>query len=119
MALLTRHRWPGNVRELANIVERLSILHAGLPVEAEDVAAVISIDGDGRRGVAPTPTLPDPSSLDASLSETLDDYEKMLITRALSMAAGNVAEAARRLKTDRPNLYRRMRRLGISIGGEE
>ena len=43
----------------------------------------------------------------------------MLITRALSMAAGNVAEAARRLKTDRPNLYRRMRRLGISIGGEE
>jgi two-component system nitrogen regulation response regulator NtrX len=43
----------------------------------------------------------------------------MLITRALSVAAGNVAEAARRLKTDRPNLYRRMRRLGISIGGEE
>jgi two-component system nitrogen regulation response regulator NtrX len=43
----------------------------------------------------------------------------MLITRALSMAGGNVAEAARRLKTDRPNLYRRMRRLGISIGGEE
>ena len=35
------------------------------------------------------------------------------------VAAGNVAEAARRLKTDRPNLYRRMRRLGISIGGEE
>jgi two-component system nitrogen regulation response regulator NtrX len=53
------------------------------------------------------------------LSETLDDYEKMLITRALSMAGGNVAEAARRLKTDRPNLYRRMRRLGISISGEE
>jgi two-component system nitrogen regulation response regulator NtrX len=53
------------------------------------------------------------------LSETLDDYEKMLITRALSVAGGNVAEAARRLKTDRPNLYRRMRRLGISIGGEE
>jgi two-component system nitrogen regulation response regulator NtrX len=57
--------------------------------------------------------------LDSSLSETLDEYEKMLITRALSMANGNVAEAARRLKTDRPNLYRRMRRLGISIGGEE
>jgi len=119
MALLTRHRWPGNVRELANIVERLSILHAGVPVEAQDVADVISIDGDGRRGSAPAPTLPDPSALDASLSETLDDYEKVLITRALSMAAGNVAEAARRLKTDRPNLYRRMRRLGISIGGEE
>jgi transcriptional regulator with GAF, ATPase, and Fis domain len=119
MALLTRHRWPGNVRELANIIERLSILHAGTPVEAEDVAAVIAIDNDGRRGSAPTPALPDPSALDTSLSETLDDYEKMLITRALSMAGGNVAEAARRLKTDRPNLYRRMRRLGISMSGEE
>ncbi|PYP66497.1 MAG: Fis family transcriptional regulator, partial [Gemmatimonadetes bacterium] len=112
MALLTRHRWPGNVRELANIVERLAILHAGLPVEAEDVKAVLSIDADGRRGSAPAAPLPDPSALDASLSETLDEYEKMLITRALSVAAGNVAEAARRLKTDRPNLYRRMRRLG-------
>jgi two-component system nitrogen regulation response regulator NtrX len=119
IALLTRHRWPGNVRELANIIERLSILHAGVPVETEDVAAVISIDNDMRRGNAATLALPDPSALDASLTETLDDYEKVLITRALSMAGGNVAEAARRLKTDRPNLYRRMRRLGISMGGEE
>jgi len=119
MVLLTRYRWPGNVRELANIVERLSILHAGSPVEAEDVAAVISVDGDGRRGSTPTPALPNPSALDSSLSDTLDEYEKVLITRALSMAGGNVAEAARKLKTDRPNLYRRMRRLGISIGNEE
>jgi two-component system nitrogen regulation response regulator NtrX len=34
------------------------------------------------------------------------------------MAGGNVADAARRLKTDRPNLYRRMRRLGIANGTE-
>ena len=119
MAVLTRHRWPGNIRELANIVERLAILHAGAPVEEDDVAAVLAIDGDARRIAAPPAPLPDPSVLDASLSETLDEYEKMLITRALSMAGGNVAEAARRLKTDRPNLYRRMRRLGISIGGDE
>ena len=37
--------------------------------------------------------------------------------RALSSAGGNVAEAARRLKTDRPNLYRRMKRLGVAEGG--
>ncbi|WP_343123348.1 helix-turn-helix domain-containing protein [Gemmatirosa kalamazoonensis] len=36
------------------------------------------------------------------------------LARALAAAAGNVAEAARRLQTDRPSLYRRMKRLGIS-----
>jgi two-component system nitrogen regulation response regulator NtrX len=51
--------------------------------------------------------------LDASLTDTLDEYERVLITRALSVAGGNIAEAARRLQTDRPNLYRRMKRLGI------
>jgi two-component system nitrogen regulation response regulator NtrX len=52
----------------------------------------------------------------APLAEALDAYERTLITRALAAADGNVTEAARRLETDRPNLYRRMRRLGIALG---
>ena len=111
--LLARYRWPGNVRELANIVERLSILHGGQTVTAAHVREVLHIDGrNGGRGEAPA--LPDPTVLDQPLAETLDEFERVLITRALSVAGGNVAEAARRLKTDRPNLYRRMRRLGIT-----
>jgi two-component system nitrogen regulation response regulator NtrX len=61
------------------------------------------------------PPLPEPT-LDRPLNDALDAFERTLITRALSMAKGNVADAARRLKTDRPNLYRRMRRLGIEWG---
>ena len=112
---LTRRAWPGNVRELANIVERLAILHAGRVVSENDVAAVLPAERISRTMTTP---LPDPASLDRPLSDTLDDYERTLITRALSMASGNVADAARRLKTDRPNLYRRMRRLGIAVGNE-
>ena len=37
-----------------------------------------------------------------------------LIRESIAKAHGNVAEAARELETDRANLYRRMRRLGIS-----
>ena len=105
---LHHYRWPGNVRELANIVERLSILHTGGDVTEAEVRAVLPVD----RAAAQAP-LPDPAALDHSLTDTLDDYERTLISRALSMAGGNVAEAARKLKTDRPNLYRRMRRLGL------
>ena len=114
LALLARYRWPGNVRELANIVERLAILHAGGDVDEPDVRAVLPVDGGARR----SEPLPDPASLDSSLSDTLDEHERMLIVRALSAAGGNVAEASRRLKTDRANLYRRMRRLGIPVGDE-
>jgi two-component system nitrogen regulation response regulator NtrX len=116
----TRHAWPGNVRELANIIERLAILHAGKVVDDVAVAAVLPVDrgGRGNHQTPQTPPLANRASLDHSLSDTLDEYERVLISRALSMASGNVAEAARRLRTDRPNLYRRMRRLGIAIGVE-
>jgi two-component system, NtrC family, nitrogen regulation response regulator NtrX len=108
---LQQHRWPGNVRELANIVERLAILHAGRSVTAEHVREVLPAAVDA---AARDRSLPDPATLDGPLSETLDDFERLLIQRALSMAQGNIAEASRRLKTDRPNLYRRMKRLGIA-----
>ncbi len=115
LSLLAQYRWPGNVRELANIVERLAILHAGADVDERDVRAVLPMDGGARRAETP---LPDPSLLDESLTDTLDGHERTLIVRALSAAGGNVAEASRRLRTDRANLYRRMRRLGIPVGDE-
>jgi two-component system nitrogen regulation response regulator NtrX len=114
LAILMRHRWPGNVRELANTVERLAILQQGGEVTASDVAAVLPVARDAK-GAGGAPPLPEPS-LDRPLNDALDEYERTLIARALSMAQGNVADAARRLKTDRPNLYRRMRRLGIEWG---
>jgi transcriptional regulator with GAF, ATPase, and Fis domain len=48
----------------------------------------------------------------------LDEYERELITAALTQAQGNMAEAARILQTDRANLYRRMRRLGVEKSAE-
>jgi two-component system nitrogen regulation response regulator NtrX len=104
------------VRELANIIERLSILHAGQPVGEAEVRGVLPVTAGATRGeglVLPA-ELPDREGLDVKLSEALDAYERVLIVRALSASNGVVAEAARRLQTDRPNLYRRMKRLGIA-----
>jgi transcriptional regulator with GAF, ATPase, and Fis domain len=52
------------------------------------------------------------------LSDALDEFERGLISAALTQAEGNVAEAARVLQTDRANLYRRMRRPGIEKAAE-
>ena len=108
---LQRHSWPGNVRELANIVERLVILHPGERITPREVAQVLLVDEESPVRHA---ELPDAEQLDTPLNDLLDEYERLLITRALAMANGNIAEAARRLKTDRPNLYRRMKRLGVA-----
>jgi len=56
--------------------------------------------------------------LGRSLTDALDEYERELITAALTQAQGNMAEAARILQTDRANLYRRMRRLGVEKSAE-
>jgi DNA-binding NtrC family response regulator len=106
--LLAAYSWPGNVRELANVVERLAILAAGELVTADEVSRVLPPDG-----TAPEDMLETGPWTDVELSRALDRYERALIARALSAAHGNVADAARKLSTDRANLYRRMRRLGL------
>jgi two-component system nitrogen regulation response regulator NtrX len=120
LGALSGYRWPGNVRELANVVERLAILHAGSTVGRAEVVQVIpataadpftTAAGGGTSSTDEAlPTLP--------LSDAIDAYERRLISAALAQSDGNVAEAARRLQTDRPNRYRRMRRLGLAALGE-
>jgi two-component system nitrogen regulation response regulator NtrX len=102
LEVLARYAWPGNVRELANLVERLSIL-SGPTVDAAAVRQVLP------GGVASVP----PVALGRPLTDSLDDYERALIAAAVAQADGNIAEAARVLQTDRANLYRRLRRLGM------
>ena len=107
MEALSRHPWPGNVRELLNFMERLAILHPGTRVEADGVFEFLNlpirpgsvpayVDGDSR-----------------TLSERLDHFESKLIEGALAASDGNMTDAAARLQTDRANLYRRVKRLGL------
>ncbi len=117
MAMLASYDWPGNVRELANIIERMLIV-GGQEIDAAAVrrvlprAAGLRTDPFGvpaaQPGAAGTVDLGG-----RSLPNALDDYERLLISDALQRANGNVAEAARALQTDRANLYRRMKRLGL------
>ncbi|HNQ35158.1 MAG TPA: helix-turn-helix domain-containing protein [bacterium] len=107
MDRLLRHPWPGNVRELKNIVERLLVLHADVPVlETAHLEGVLL-------GPAVNPKLQPENK---SLEEALQEYEKFLIGEAIKKSGGVKSRAAEILRTTRRILSYRMEKLGLSNG---
>jgi two-component system nitrogen regulation response regulator NtrX len=113
LSMLEEYPWPGNVRELANVVERLAILHPGTEISSRELNEVLRPEAHSPRAQKEPSGAEENQGERKPLVDALDSYERNVIRQALADAKGNVAEAARRLQTDRPNLYRRMRRLGI------
>ncbi|BEU28185.1 sigma-54 dependent transcriptional regulator [Paraburkholderia caribensis] len=102
---LLTHSWPGNVRELRNAVERVNALSPGPVVTETDLTLLTGGTASGS---------PLPACLyDVPLAEALQLVEREAIRRALDVAGGNRAEAARRLGISRQSLYTRMAALGI------
>ena len=50
-----------------------------------------------------------------NLRQCVDDFQKNLISDVLMQTKGNWSEAAKRLSTDRANLSRLAKRLGIQV----
>lgn len=117
---LQRHSWPGNVRELLNLLERVAILGGGERVDAD---LLRSLMGGSRRseqlagGSVQNASPGGASHLhvmgESGLATYLEYVERTVIQEALEVAGSNVAEAARLLQSDRANLYRKMKRLGM------
>jgi two-component system response regulator AtoC len=109
---LRGYDWPGNVRELRNVVERSVLLSAGsafpetwLPgVGRSKPAAGATDDGRVLRFV-----------LDGR--ESLDDWERRVLSAALAQTEGNVSAAARLLGMSRQTLRYRLEKYGI--GGDD
>jgi len=115
IAQLQKHTWPGNVRELMNLVERMSILHAGKEVD------VAQLPEKYRFGVeSELPETTGGSRSDRSLPEEgidLKDFltrtEIQMIEDALDRTGGVVAKAAELLGLGRTTLVEKMKKLGI------
>jgi DNA-binding NtrC family response regulator len=101
MKQLVAHDWPGNVRELLHVVERACVMHT---------SEILDVD-DFDLGPRTSSISSDPESLD--LRASVEALERDLVHRALKRANGNRAEAARLLGIARPQLYAKMKQLGI------
>ncbi|MBE0569349.1 MAG: sigma 54-interacting transcriptional regulator [Deltaproteobacteria bacterium] len=97
-SFLAGHPWPGNVRELRNLCERLTVVHAGKPVDAAFLTHLMEYRGSTR------PPRGEPGDM--------EDIE-----RALAQAGGRIARAAEILGVHRATLWRRCKRLSRAKNG--
>jgi len=96
---LRQHSWPGNVRELDHVVERAVLLTSGNTISVFDLALRSALD----------------TTVSARLEElSLEEVERLLISKALSRFDGNANRAAEALGLSRSALYRRLQKYGLS-----
>jgi DNA-binding NtrC family response regulator len=96
---LREHAWPGNVRELDHVVERALLMSSSTVVTPFDLA--LQPKSDAR--------------LTGRLEEmSLEEVERVLITKALGRFEGNANRAAEALGLSRSALYRRLQKYGLS-----
>jgi len=119
LAALLRYPWPGNVRELENMIERGVILAAPQGwIELDHLAPCLLAYAEGEAGVGPTGLLEEtPRADQAKVLQaffdsgcSLEEFEAMVLARAVHQADGNLSGAARRLGLTRPQLSYRLKR---------
>ncbi|MFT4748073.1 MAG: DNA-binding NtrC family response regulator [Congregibacter sp.] len=93
---LKRHRWPGNIRELSHTIERAVLLSISNKITAQQLLLDIADTGSNTVELQP-----------------LEEAERQLIEKAMSVTSGQVIEAAKLLDISRNALYRRLEKFGI------
>lgn len=98
---LRHYRWPGNVRELQNVIERAVTFSDGGVITEDDIVFPMQTD--------------DYKILDSEspIEEVKKKAERQLIVEALAKCGQNKTEAAKLLKISRPQIYQKMKRLGL------
>lgn len=121
MRRLTAHEWPGNVRQLRHVLENACVMSTA---EVLDVADLDLPDDAPEaelwpHAAGPSSAEPALDDADLDLRSNLERVERRLIERALTLAKGNRAQAARLLGIRRALLYARMKHLRFADDGGE
>lgn len=105
--------WKGNIRELRNVVERLVLMSSGNEINMKDVQSLMP-----GAAAATQPA----GDLNLAQLETLKDFketaEKLFLLEKLKQNDWNIARTAKRIKTPRSNLYKKLEQYKIAIKKE-
>ncbi len=112
-ALLLNYSYPGNVRELMNILKAIvAFAHSG---EILDIHLVPEkLLGGNAAGEISDFAESRLRQGDLDLRNTVDEFTRSFVVRALRIHGGNVPRAAKQLKVTTFGLRKMMKRLGIS-----
>ncbi|MGC2612846.1 MAG: sigma-54 dependent transcriptional regulator [Terracidiphilus sp.] len=111
---LCNYPFPGNIRELRNLLERALILGQSTELRPEDFYLQPPASaGQEVKEEASIETLVDKLPIQLDLRDTITRLEKALINRALDLAKGVQAEAARKLGLSRSDLGYKIGRHGL------
>ena len=120
IAFLQNQAWPGNVRELENVVRQSLLLARGYPVSIDHVQQAYART---RKPVAtPDQTIAgylndllaraQNGELVGARSQMIEEMERELFTRAIQLAKGNQAKAARWLGVTRTTMREKLVHFG-------
>jgi DNA-binding NtrC family response regulator len=99
---LMRHDWPGNVRELRNVLESMIVLADGETLAENDLPEQIA---------AGAPLSSKTTDLPTGL--TMEELERLAITKAIDECDGNRTRAAERLGISVRTLQRKLRQYAL------
>ncbi|MBX7223006.1 MAG: sigma 54-interacting transcriptional regulator [Blastocatellia bacterium] len=112
LEILCKFPWPGNVRQLKNEMERAVALAATDSVLMPDnfseeiLQRPVTVSISSRRSGSVLP-------LGKTLSESVEELERKMVTDALDRHSGNITRAARELGLTRQGLILKRKRFGL------
>jgi DNA-binding NtrC family response regulator len=109
MEVLLNYRWPGNIRELENAVERACVTSGTDEIGVENLPSELSAPPVARVPVEVDINRPLPELL----RDTLAEFEKQYIRKALKKTRGNVGRCARICGLSRRSLTYKIAEYGI------
>jgi DNA-binding NtrC family response regulator len=120
MQFLQSQNWPGNVRELENAIRKILLLARGYTISAEHVRAAVA---KTKAALSPERTLREYADellaaaqrgeLPDARARLLDAAEREIFSRAIELARGNQARAARWLGVSRLTMREKLIQFGI------